>query len=74
MSDKPEDPNIPDAWKKPPDPYWKPTQHPAEPSSPPSTGRTVLKVLAWSVGIIVALPVLGVLLLLGTCFFGGGRY
>ena len=74
MSDKPEDPTppeLPEAWKKPADPNWKPgqpTNRAVEPNAHKKAIWTVLGVLGV---VFIGIPVLSVLVLLGTCFLGG---
>ena len=61
---KPPDPELPEAWKKTPDPRWKPSPPRRE---GPSPKRMVFTAIAWALAIIVGIPILWVLLFLGSC-------
>jgi hypothetical protein len=64
MSDEPE---IPEAWRKPPDPNEKWSPSAPKPKSELSTGQKILKGIGWFFVILGGLILLGALLLLGTC-------
>jgi hypothetical protein len=63
MNDEPE---IPEAWRKPPDPNekWSPS---AAPKAKASTGRRILKGIGWVLLVVGAIILLIALLLLGSC-------
>jgi hypothetical protein len=58
-------PPIPPKWHEP-SPPWPEEREPKPPQSP---GRIALKVALWVLAVIVAVPVIGLLLLFGVCYF-----
>jgi len=62
MSDEPE---VPEAWRKPPEPNEKWT--PSAPEPERSTGYKILKGVGWVLLVVGGIILLIALLLLGTC-------